>query len=124
MALCSLLCFSPWLSLKFFIIDFYSFNIVFLRKKYFCTEVVRYSLSFMGLYIYFLPRFGKFSAIISLNKLIASFSIFSFCNAHYSNIAFPNRVGWFSRNFFIYKKNQVLFPLLPVSFLDFYLQAN
>ena len=78
----------------------------------------------MGLYSYFLPRVGKFSAIISLNKLIASFLLLFSCFQHYSNVAFPNRVGWFSKNFFIYKKNQVLFPLLPVSLLDFYLQAN
>jgi len=52
-------------------------------EKVFSIEVIRHSLSFVILCIQLFPQFGKFTAIVSLNKLCSLLLLFSFRHIHY-----------------------------------------
>lgn len=60
-----------------FITDFCKFHYNVFWRRSFCTEKTGYYVSFVDLYIQFLPQVGKFSATTSLNKLSAPFSLSS-----------------------------------------------
>ena len=93
-----------------------------LEEGLFYIEVIKYSLNFMGLYIWFLSRFGKFSALVSLKKLSSPYSL----SSPWGNpiiLMSPFIMGLFSQNFFIFKYLSSFFASTCV-FLDFYLPAS
>ena len=49
----------------------------------------------------YFPKFGKFLAFISLNKLSAPFSLLFFWDTHYTYISLPDGIEYFLYNFFI-----------------------
>ena len=93
-----------------------------LEEGLFYIEVIKYSLNFMGLYIWFLSRFGKFSALVSLKKLSSPYSLSSPCGNPII-LMLPFIMGLFSQNFFIFKYLSSFFPSACV-FPDFYLPAS
>ena len=52
-------------------------------EKVLSIEVIRHSLSYMVLCIQLFPQFGKFTFIVSLNKLCSLLPLFSFWYIHY-----------------------------------------
>ena len=69
--------FSPDDSDSFLIIVFWQHYYYMFQIRYFCIVVIESSISFVACVFNFFPKFGKFSDIVSLNKLFVPFSLSS-----------------------------------------------